>query len=100
MLTLYIATMPDSDPFLTDDTTDDFTSIFNDAITAVPYKLLFLLFLLFIIITSDVFVNRVLSRFSGAVDYKQATNYGVVIQGIMLVLAFMLAAMLEKQKII
>lgn len=90
----------DSDPILTNQTTDDFTAIFNDALVGIPYKLLIFLFLLFVLVTSDVFTNRVLARFSGAVDHKYATNYGVMLQGIFLVLGYTIIAVLEKQKII
>ena len=90
----------DVDPITVSKGRDDFTSIITDAIGGIEYKLIFFLFLIFLITTSDVFTNRVLSKFKGAVEYKSATNYGTVLQGIFLVLFFVIVDVGIKHKII
>ena len=54
-------------------------------------KLLFVLFILFIIITSDMFTNNIISWFNGAVHCNNPTSYGTVLQGIFFVLFYIIA---------
>lgn len=89
----------DSDPLLCTKP-DDFAGLITDALSGIQYKLILFLFLLFIILTSDIFTNRVLSRISGAVNMKQPTNYGVMIQGTFLVLFFAVIDVLIRQDVI
>jgi len=56
----------------------------------VDFKMAGCLFLLFVILSSDVFINRILSRFQGAVDYQMPTNWGVILQSSFLVLAYVI----------
>jgi hypothetical protein len=90
----------DSDPIISSRRPDDFSGILLDGLSGVQYKLVFFLLLIFLMITSDVFTNRVLSKFKGAVDYKNATNYGTFLQGIFLCLFFIIVDMGIKQKVI
>ena len=48
-------------------------------------KVLLSLFVLFIVVTSDGFVDHVLDKFDGGVDGGVPTSYGTVVQGIFLV---------------
>lgn len=80
----------DSDPIVTSCGPDDFASLITDGLGGIQYKLVLFLFLIFLIITSDVFTNRVLTSFKGAVDYKSPTNYGAFLQGIFLVLFYII----------
>ena len=72
-----------------------------ESLCNVKYKSLIFLFILFILITSDVFVNMLLKKIGGAVDDRgYATPYGTVIQGIVLVLGHMfLNFFIEKELI-
>lgn len=58
-------------------------------LASVRYRAYFVLFIVFIFITSDVFVNIVLKKMSGAESGGAATPYGVILQGLGIVLAMM-----------
>jgi hypothetical protein len=61
-----------------------------EAMYSIKYKSLAFLFLLFILITSDVFASLLLKKMSGAIDDRGlATPYGTVIQGLVLVVGYM-----------
>ena len=69
---------------------DDLTAVVLDAVSRVQFKLFGLMFLVFLFLSSDTFINRVLTGFSGAVDYKSPTSWGVCIQGLFLVTAMII----------
>lgn len=58
-----------------------------------------LLFLVFIILSSNVFIEFFLNKWSGSVDpaINSPTTYGTVIQGIMLVLAYVIIDIIVSQ---
>ena len=57
----------------------------------IKYKSLIFLFILFILITSDVFVNLLLKKINGAVDDAGcASPYGTIVQGLALVIGYMI----------
>ncbi len=56
--------------------------------------------LFFIMLSSDIFVNRALAKFSGAVDYKCPTSWGVFLQGLFLVLSMIIVDALIGQGVI
>ena len=89
----------DSDP-LPGNKVGDFTSMICDAVSSVQYKLFFSIFAMFIFLSSDVFIQRILSSFNGAVDYKNVTSWGTVLQGMFLIIASVCADMLIRQKIL
>lgn len=63
-------------------------------------KMLFSLFIIFLIVVSDVFTNSVLSAFgSKAVQGREPTTWGVVLQGIFLVIGYILMIYLTEQGI-
>ncbi len=90
----------DSDPIIRRNSPDDFTSILVDSISGIPFKFLGLMFVMFVFVSSDVFINRILGNFTGAVEYKSPTSTGVVIQGMMLVVAMIVIDALIRQKIV
>lgn len=55
-------------------------------------KLLILLFISFLLVVSDAFTNGVVRLFGGAVKARSPTSYGIIIQGICLVLLFIVAS--------
>ena len=78
----------------------DFTSI-EPAVAAAPQtsfvstktvKQYFILFVLFLFIVSDIFVNNLVSQFEGGVTGRSPTVYGVIIQGTCLVILYALAS--------
>jgi hypothetical protein len=91
----------DSDPIITSSRTpDDITSILIDIVSHIQFKFLGLMLLIFVIISSDVFINRALARFKGAVDYKCPTSWGVFLQGLFLTMSMIGVDALIRQKII
>ena len=79
---------------------DDLTSIVLDISSHVQYKFLGLLFIVFLFLNSDVFINRILSTFAGAVNYKYSTSWGVILQGMFLVIIMLCIDTLIRQNII
>lgn len=91
----------DSDPILIiSKEPDSITDMIADSITHIPYKLYGMMFIVFVFLSSDVFTNRIMSNFHGAVDYKCLTSWGVVLQGIFLVIAVICLDALIQYKII
>ncbi len=91
----------DSDPIkISRKCPDDLTSVLLDIASHVQFKFLTLLLVMFIFISSDVFINRVLAKFRGGVDYKCPTSWGTFLQGLFLVLIMMVIDALIRQKII
>lgn len=90
----------DSDPIIVGRRPDDFASVIFDLLSNIQYKLLGLMLLVFLIISSDVFINRALAKFSGAVDYKYPTTWGTTLQGLFLVIACIFIDAAIRQKII
>lgn len=88
----------DSDPL--PDAHDDFCSIFTDVIGHIPFKFLTLMFVVFMVLSTDTFINRVLGVFSGAVTNGIPTSYGTTLQGLFLVLAMVMIDPLIKLKLI
>jgi hypothetical protein len=79
---------------------DDFGSLLLDIFSGIPYKSLILMFIIFIFISSSVFIGRILGKVNGAVNGTQPTNYGTVLQGIILVMGCILVDAAIKNKII
>jgi hypothetical protein len=90
----------DSDPITQGRCPDDLASVVLDAISCIQFKLFGLMLVVFIILSSDVFINRVLSKFNGAVDYKCPTSYGTWLQGLFLVIACVIIDVAIKQNVI
>lgn len=66
---------------------DDFSHMMVEILSEIQYKLFFLIFIVFIILNSDVFINRILARFDGAVEGHRTKSWGTILQGTFLVLA-------------
>ena len=79
---------------------DDITSIILDIASHVQFKFLALMLLIFVFLSSDVFINRILSTFRGAVDYKCPTNWGTCLQGLFLVLTMIIIDVFIHQGVI
>lgn len=83
----------DSDKLKSDDEDnkpDDLSTVFMDCFTVMNFKLLFFIFITFILITSDVFVDKILSKFDGASENRNPTTKGSFIQGFVLVLFYIM----------
>lgn len=80
----------------------DLSPVLGQALGKVQVKLLFYMFIIFLILSSDVFVRRVLYYFKGATNEMgtATTTYGTIITGILLVIFVAIIDIMIKQKII
>ena len=77
--------------------TNDFPSMFRDLFSAVPWKLALIQFILFIILMSSQFSERVLSHMNSSwVDGATPTNTGTVVLGLFLTISLILFDLLIK----
>lgn len=90
----------DSDPIQTASSTHDFITILLEAVAGVQYKLIALMFVMFIFLSSDVFTLRVLSKFSNATNGRDVTSWGTVVTGTLLVLGVICMDMLINLEVI
>lgn len=71
-------------------TPGDFPSLFADLFMRINWKMAFFMFIFFIILTSDIFIDKYLRKVPGSVNNMTSTNKGTVIQGVVLVLFFVI----------
>lgn len=81
----------DADPIKVKTASDDMGSITGHILGNIPFKMIAWLSFIFLTISSDVFANRILSRFDGAVQNNIPTTWGTMIQLLFLILGFLLA---------
>lgn len=79
---------------------DDFPSIFSDLFNAINYKVMFFLFIIGVMIFSDVFIELFLAPINGAVFGDVPTNKGTIIQLLVLTLGYVCADLLVKGQVI
>jgi len=61
--------------------------VIGNALKKIPFKLLGFIFIIYIMLSNDIFINRMLNKFDGAVGYNSLpTTYGTVIIGVLLIL--------------
>jgi hypothetical protein len=75
----------------------DFISLLGGMFSGIRCKFLVLLFVFFLLISSDVFVDRVLSKVDSAVNMDRPTSYGTVIQGMLLVMCVLVLDVLTNR---
>lgn len=83
----YASAMADSDKLGGDKgPPDTFNDIIISGLGSIRWRFFVLLFVVFILISTDVFENRVLSKISGATVDGVRTPWGTTITGLLLVL--------------
>ena len=75
-------------------------SWFFDTASAINYKLLILLFILFLLITSDIVTDKILSNVDGATNFREVTTKGSLIQGVGLVGLYVLGDIAIRSNIV
>lgn len=76
-------------------------SVVGKAVEIVPIKLLIFIFIIYLLLSSDVFNEIILSRIDGAVGFGgKPSTYGTVLTGVALVSGIGLADVLIKKQII
>lgn len=89
----------DSEPILSE-APDNMSEMLIDSISKIQIKLFGLMFLIFMFLSTDIFINRVLSHIPNAVDMKTPTNWGVAIQATILTICMIFIDVLINQHII
>ena len=78
----------------------DFVHAGSKIITSINYKVSFLLFIISVIIFSDVFIENIINNFSDTVDGECTTTKGTMIQLLFMVLAYIIIDLIVKFEII
>lgn len=78
----------------------DLINVIVDFMNEINYKLVFFLFMIFLLLSSDVFLAQILSNINGAMELNTVTTYGTIIQGLFLILFYIIADMLIKTDLI
>lgn len=71
-----------------------------DAIGSVQYKLAGMMFAFFIVLSTDMFLQRVLVHIPDAMSGGQPTSWGVTVQGMFLALAMIIFDALIKLEVL
>ncbi len=80
---------------------DSFISIIADFMGGLNYKLIIILFLSYVFLMSDLFLDKVLGKVTGTTTQRvQLTPKGTLINGVLLIMLYMTADLLIKNKII
>jgi hypothetical protein len=79
----------------------DFGEILKHLIHELPVKMAFIVFMLYIILSSDVFINRVLGRIHGAISgIDTPSTYGTVVTGLLLTLFYIIFDVLVRKEVV
>lgn len=73
----------DSDILTPTNKPDTMMSVIADGMQGIEIKFICLLFLVYLIIHSDIFVEKILSKTPGATYLKYPTTYGTIVQGLL-----------------
>jgi hypothetical protein len=90
----------DSEPIKVVKPNDAVGSMFVDLLSRINIKVALFLLFTFVILSSDVFTNRILSSVSGAVNGKISTNYGTFLQGMLLAISYIIIDILVRNNVI
>jgi hypothetical protein len=62
----------------------------SKGLSKVNYMVAICLFILFVLLNNNIFIENILARVNGAVEYDVPTSYGTMIQGLLLIIGFMI----------
>ena len=79
---------------------DSFNTILISIFSKANIKKYFVVFLIYIILHNDVFINKILSNVGGSVMNDTITSKGTVILGVLMVLAYILLDIVVSNDII
>jgi len=82
------------DDLVKDSKKSDFVKVGGNILTSINYKITLFLFVLGLIIFSDVFIDNVLSKFDDAVSGECTTTRGTLLQLTMLCLGYIIIDLL------
>ena len=82
---------------------NDFSGLIGGLANSINYKMVILIFLVYILLNSDVFINRILSKIDGTTTYNPLNSpntKGHVILGLLLSMCYILIDSLIKSDLI
>jgi hypothetical protein len=79
---------------------DDFVEMSISLLKNINFKLVFFIFLIGMIIFSDMFINGVINKFSNSIYGECTTTKGTIIQLTFLVIGYVIVDLLNKSDII
>lgn len=79
---------------------DQFSAEQKNSELSIKIKNSILLFLIFILLSTDVFIDQILAKFDGATDGNSPTTTGVIIQAIFLIFGYMIIETITTTSII
>ena len=79
---------------------DDLLPLIYELSASINYKYYILMFVIFMFITSDVFIERILGKFTGTLEHQLPTIYGTIIQAFTLIVSMLLIDFLITKEVI
>jgi hypothetical protein len=95
--------MSDSEPITVSEKNlpSDLNPVFGEFLSSIPYKFLFYIYIIYLLLSNDVFYTRILGKLDGAVEsHGSPSTYGTIITGVLLVLFVTVIDVLIKKHII
>lgn len=77
-----------------DEKKGDLNQLLLKGIGNMNFKIAFLLFFVYIILNSEIFIDNILSKIHCAIENNQTTNRGVMISGLFLSISYILLDMI------
>lgn len=79
----------------------DFGPMVVDGLSHIPYKMMVILYVLYVVFNSDIFNDRVLGKMDGAIEFgSQPSSYGVAVVGLIFVIFYAAFQILNDKNII
>lgn len=79
---------------------DSMVGMFTDMITNIQWRHYMLLFIVLIFSSTDVFINRIMSKFPAAVDGRCLSSYGTLIQVFIVIMVMIVVDMFISQGVV
>lgn len=80
---------------------NDFSSVLYDVASEIPAKESIYVFAIFILLSTDVYISRIMGRIDGATSYTDSlTCFGVILTGMLFVLLFIIVDLLIKKGVL
>lgn len=79
----------------------DFGPMVVDGLSQIPFKMMIILYVLYVVFNSDIFNDRVLGKMDGAIEFgSQPSSYGVAVVGLIFVIFYAAFQVLQDKGII
>jgi len=68
---------------------EGFGKMVVDGISQIPFKMMGILYILYLVFNSDIFNERILGKIDGAIEFgNQPSSYGVAIVGVLFIVFY------------